>query len=98
MKNDTYPDIADTVLGQINIPVVPREELEQFARPDTIKTYIPPEVNEESDEEDIRESERRELVNKYKDKRIDRITKKFKNATGQVKYNVVWTKSSAEEV
>lgn len=98
MKNTVYPDIADTVLGSIRIPALPQEKREEYARPDTIKTYIPPELNEESDEEERRELERQKLIRKYRHKKIDRVTKKFKNATGQVKYNILWLDRTEEVI
>lgn len=93
-----YPDIADTVMHNIKIPIVGRNMREKYARPDTIRMYITPQENEESDEEFKREEERKQLKRKYMHKRIDRVTKKVKNATGQVKYTVIWANSPEEEV
>jgi hypothetical protein len=97
-SRNIYPDIADTVLKKVDIPLIARELREEYARPDTIRMYITPQENEESDEEFKREMERRKLKQKYVHKRIDRVTKKVKNATGQVKYSIVWTNSPIEEV
>jgi hypothetical protein len=97
-SRNIYPDIADTVLEKIEIPIIDREFRDEYVRPDTIRMYVTPQQNEESDEEFKRESERTRLKQKYEHRRIDRVTRKSKNSMGQVKYTVVWTDSNTEEV
>ncbi|RCI06234.1 hypothetical protein CU098_013476 [Rhizopus stolonifer] len=92
-----YPNIADNVMQKILLPVLPEEMRDQYARPDTIRMYIPPELDEESDEDKKREHQRTLIKQKYRHKRIERVVKKFKNATGQVKYTVLWENNPVEE-
>jgi len=60
--------------------------------------YIPPELNYDSDEDSKLEAAREKLKAKYKDMRIEKVTRRFKNATGQVKYSVIWANNPIEEV
>jgi hypothetical protein len=97
-STQVYPDVADSVLKAIYIPVIPQRIRDQYVRPDSIHMYIPPELNYESDEENKREEAREKVKEKYKDIRIEKVTRKLKNATGQVKYAVVWKNNPIEEV
>lgn len=97
-STQVYPDVADSVLRSIYIPVISQRIRDQYVRPDSIHMYIPPELNYESDEESKREAAREKSKEKYKDLRIEKVTRKLKNATGQVKYAVVWKNNPIEEV
>jgi hypothetical protein len=69
---------------------VPRSVREQYVRPDTLRMYVPPEANEESDEEIEREENRRRLKDQYKYKTIKKVVGKVKSETGQVTYQIIW--------
>ncbi|KAL0135860.1 hypothetical protein V8B55DRAFT_1550965, partial [Mucor lusitanicus] len=89
-SSQVYPDVADSVLKSIYIPVISQRVRDQYVRPDSIHMYIPPELNYDSDEDSKLEAARENLKAKYKDMRIEKVTRRFKNATGQVKYAVIW--------
>ncbi|GAN08533.1 hypothetical protein MAM1_0209d08047 [Mucor ambiguus] len=93
-----YPDVADSVLKSIYIPVISQRVRDQYVRPDSIHMYIPPELNYDSDEDSKLEAAREKLKSKYKDMRIEKVTRRFKNATGQVKYAVIWVNNPIEEM
>ncbi|KAK4509140.1 uncharacterized protein ATC70_007490 [Mucor velutinosus] len=97
-SSQTYPDIADSVLKSIYIPVISQRVRDQYVRPDSIHMYIPPELNYDSDEDSKLEAAREKLKSKYKDMRIEKVTRRFKNATGQVKYAVIWMNNPIEEM
>lgn len=96
--SNVYPDVADSVLKSIYIPVISQRVRDQYVRPDSIHMYIPPELNYDSDEDSKLEAAREKLKSKYKDMRIEKVARRFKNATGQVKYAVIWVNNPIEEV
>lgn len=77
-------------MKSVYIPVVPQSIREEYIRPDTIRIYVPPELNYESDEEKKLEIQRRNIKDKYKNKSIKKVVDKFKNETGQVSYKIIW--------
>lgn len=70
---------------------MPRSIREEYVRPDTIRIYVPPELDYESDVEQKLESQRRIIKDKYKKKTIKKVLDKIKNETGQVTYKIVWS-------
>lgn len=85
-------------MKSISIPVVPRSIREEYVRPDTIRIYVPPELNYESDEERKLEIQRRNIKEKYKNKTIKKVVDKVRTETGQVSYKIVWSGSRHNEI
>ncbi|KAG2236527.1 hypothetical protein INT48_000827 [Thamnidium elegans] len=88
-----YPNIADSILTSVCLPVVPHSVRKTFTRPDTLRLFVPPEQDYESDEEVVREKEREKIKDKYRKKSIKKVAEKIKNETGQVMYKIVWLNS-----
>lgn len=93
-----YPNIATSVMTSVMIPVVPRSIREEYVRPDTIRIYVPPEEDYESDVEKELASKRKAIKDKYKKKTIKKVVSKVKNETGQVTYKIIWSGSRHNEV
>lgn len=93
-----YPNIADSILTSVCLPVVSPSLRKTFTRPDTLRLFVPPEEDYESDEEAVREKERKKIKDKYKRKSIKKVSGKIKNDTGQVEYKITWHGTEEPEV
>lgn len=82
----------------MSIPVVPLDIRKEYARPDTLRMYVPPTEEYESDEEERLEGERNQLKNKYQHKSIKKVVEKIKSETGQVSYKVIFIDKRNEPV
>ncbi|CAO3672191.1 unnamed protein product [Rhizopus stolonifer] len=81
----------------VAIPILPHEIRNTFIRPDSIRLYVPKQLDADSDEEKEDELELEKAKLKYKNKRLQKVVKKARNSIGKIRFTVIWEDDDEEE-